>query len=116
MNSCTANPVDRGQACDDLAGPFTCSVDRAGGFWSDVCLALGQPADALIKADRAIAAFEQAQTERRNPGSERMARLQQVRAHFTLGQFDGAVEALSPVLLDTAAEHRGGCGRVITTV
>ncbi|MGH3837949.1 MAG: hypothetical protein ACRDSF_19950, partial [Pseudonocardiaceae bacterium] len=26
-------------------------------------------------------------------------------AHLTLGQFDGAVEALSPVL-DTAAEHR----------
>ncbi|MGH3981263.1 MAG: hypothetical protein ACRDST_00895, partial [Pseudonocardiaceae bacterium] len=27
------------QACDELAGPFTCSVDRAGGFWSDVYLA-----------------------------------------------------------------------------
>jgi hypothetical protein len=93
------------QARDELAGPFTCSVDRAGGFWSDVYLALGQPADALTEADRAVAAFEQASTERRNPGSERMARLQQVRAHLTLAQFDGAVEALSPVL-DTAAEHR----------
>jgi hypothetical protein len=27
------------QACDELAGPFTCSVERAGGFWSDVYLA-----------------------------------------------------------------------------
>jgi hypothetical protein len=93
------------QACDELAGPFTCSVDRAGGFWSDVYLALGQPADALAEANRAVAAFERAPTERRNPGSERMARVQQVRAHLTLGQFDGAVEAITPVL-DTAAEHR----------
>jgi transcriptional regulator with XRE-family HTH domain len=93
------------QACDDLAGPFTCSADRAGGFWSDVYLALGQPSDALAEADRAVAAFERAPTERRNPGSERMARIQQVRAHLTLSQFDGAAEALTPVL-DTAAEHR----------
>lgn len=93
------------QACDELAGPFTCSVDRAGGFWSDVYLALGQPADALTEADRAVAAFERAPTEQRNPGSERMARVQQVRAHLTLGQFDGAAEALTPVL-GTAAEHR----------
>jgi tetratricopeptide (TPR) repeat protein len=93
------------QACDELAGPFTCSVERAGGLWSDVYLALGQPVNALTEADHAVAAFEWASTEQRNPGSERMARVQQVRAHLTLGQFDGAVEALSPVL-DTAAEHR----------
>ncbi len=59
------------QVRDELAGPFTCSVDRAGGFWSDVYLTLGQPADALTEADRAVAAFERAPTERRNPGSER---------------------------------------------
>jgi hypothetical protein len=93
------------QACDELAGPFTCSVDRAGGFWSDVYLALGQPADALAEANRAVVAFERAPAERHNPGSERMARIQQVRAHLSLDQFDGAVEALTPVL-DTAAEHR----------
>jgi hypothetical protein len=61
------------QARDELAGPFTCSVERAGGFWSDVYLALGQPADTLAEANRAVAAFEQAPTERRNPGSERMS-------------------------------------------
>ena len=93
------------QAGDELAGPFTCSMERAGGFWSDVYLALGQPADALAEANRAVAAFERAPAERRNPGSERMARVQQVRAHLSLGQFDGATEALTPVL-GTPAEHR----------
>lgn len=93
------------QAHDELAGPFTCSADRAGGFWSDVYLALGQPADALTEADGAVAVFERASTERRNPGSERMARVQQVRAHLALSQLDGAYEALAPVL-DTNPEHR----------
>lgn len=78
------------QACDELAGPFTCSVDRAGGFWSDVYLALGQPTDALAEADGAVAVFERVPTEWRNPGSERMARVQQVRAHVALSQLDGA--------------------------
>lgn len=95
----------RHQADDELTGPFTCSVDRAGGFWSDVHLALGQPAAALAEADRAVATFERALAEKRNPGSERMARVQQVRAHLALGQFDGAAETLLPVLA-TAPEHR----------
>ncbi len=80
-------------------------MDRAGGIWSDVYLALGQSADALTEADRAVAAFERAPTGQRNPGSERMTRIEQVRAHLTLGEFDGAAEALTPVL-GTAAEHR----------
>ncbi|MDQ3153272.1 MAG: helix-turn-helix domain-containing protein [Actinomycetota bacterium] len=94
------------QADDELAGPFTCSVHRAaGGFWSDVHLALGEPTDALAEADRAVAACEQAPIERRNHGSERMARVQQVRAHLALDEFDGAGEALAPVL-ETGPEHR----------
>ncbi|MGQ0773415.1 MAG: hypothetical protein ACT4NY_03200 [Pseudonocardiales bacterium] len=93
------------RSTDELAGPFTCSADRAGGFWSDVHLALAQPTAALIEADRAVAACELAPTQRRNPGSERMARIQQVRAHLALGQFDGAAETLIPVL-DTPPEHR----------
>jgi transcriptional regulator with XRE-family HTH domain len=93
------------QAGDELAGPFTCSPARAGGLWSEVYLALSQPADALAEADRAVAAFEQTPAERRNVGSERMARTKQVRGHLALGQLDGAVEALSPIL-DTPAEHR----------
>jgi hypothetical protein len=93
------------QASDELAGPFTCSVDRAGGFWSDVYLALGHPTDALAEADRAVAAFERMPAEWRNPGSERMARVQQVRAHLALSQFDGVYETLVPVL-DTGPEYR----------
>lgn len=94
------------QADDELAGPFTCSVGRAaGGFWSDVHLALGEPPDALSEADRAVAAFERTPAERRNHGSERMARLQQVRAQLAQDQFEGAAEALAPVL-ETGPEHR----------
>jgi transcriptional regulator with XRE-family HTH domain len=94
------------QANDELAGPFTCSVSRAaGGFWSDVHLMLGQPAAALAEADRAVAASERAATEQRNHGSERMARLQQVRTHLAQDQFEGAADALAPVL-QTAPEHR----------
>lgn len=93
------------QAGDKLAGPFTCSVHRAGGFWSDVYLGLGQPTDALAEADSAVAVFERMPTEWRNFGSERMARVQQVRAHLALSQFDGAQEALVPVL-ETGPEYR----------
>ena len=94
------------QAGDELTGPFTCSVGRASGFWSNVHLALGQPADALTEADCAVAASERAPIDRRNHGSERMVRLQQVQAHLALGQYDGAAEALTPVLRDTPPEHR----------
>jgi DNA-binding XRE family transcriptional regulator len=90
---------------DDLAGPFTCSVDRAGGFLSDAELALGRPADALAIADRAVAAFESTPDDRRNLGSERMVRLRQVQAHLMLGRLDGAEEALRPVLA-IAPQHR----------
>jgi len=94
-----------GQSGDELAGPFTCGLDRATGMWSDAQLALGAAGPALDFADRAVAAFEAQQPERRNHGSERVVRVQQVRAHLALGQLDGAEEALWPVL-ETAPEHR----------
>jgi len=93
------------QSGDALAGPFTCSFDRASGIWSDTQLALGAAQAALEDADRAVAAFEAQPIEQRNYGSERMARLQQVRGYLALGQFDDAEDALMPVI-DTAAEHR----------
>ncbi len=93
------------QASDDLGGPFSCSVDRAGGFWSDTQVTLGQPAAALAIADRAVAASESTPDDRRNLGSERMVRLRQVKAHLMLGRLDGAEEALRPVL-STALQHR----------
>jgi len=90
---------------DRLAGPFSCSVGRAGGFWSDVYLTLGQPAEALSLADDAVAVFERTAHQSRNSGSERMVRCRQVKAHILLGDFDNAWESLVPVL-GTAPEHR----------
>lgn len=95
-----AEPTD-----DELTGPFSCPAQRASGFWSDLHLALDAPADALAETDRAVAVFEATPASDRNAGSERMVRLQQVRAHLALGELDGAREALVPVL-DTPPEHR----------
>lgn len=63
------------------------------------------PRTSLDHAERSVAAFEAEPPDRRNWGSERKVRMQQVRAHFTLGQLDGAELALTPVL-ETAPEHR----------
>lgn len=90
---------------DALSGPFTCSIARAGGFWSDTYLALGDTKEALLYADSAVKGFESTPNDRRNVGSERMVRCQQVKAHLLAGELDGASEALMPVL-DTTPEHR----------
>lgn len=90
---------------DELAGPFTCSIGRAGGFWSDAHLALGEAREALAYADRAVSSFEATPGDLRNFGSERMVRCQQVKAHLILGELDGAQESLAPIL-DTAPEYR----------
>ncbi|MFD9734630.1 hypothetical protein [Umezawaea sp. NPDC059074] len=90
---------------DELAGPLTCSVERAGSLWSDTELVLGQADNALAFADRAVAAFEATPEDHRSRGSERMTRLQQVKAHVVLGDLAAAEEALRPVL-DTAPAHR----------
>lgn len=90
---------------DELAGPFTCTVDRAIGFWAAAQLSLGAPAMALDHASRSVAAFEDTAPDSRNQGSERMARMQLVRAHLALGQLAEAEQALNPVL-ETAPEHR----------
>lgn len=92
-------------APEELAGPLACSVDRAGSLWSDTELALGRAQGALALADRAVAQFEATPDQRRNHGSERMARLQQVKAHLVLGDSRAAEQALRPVL-DTPAESR----------
>ncbi|CRK61809.1 Tetratricopeptide TPR_4 [Alloactinosynnema sp. L-07] len=90
---------------DDLAGPFTCRAERAAGFWSDVALSLGQPEITAEHADAAVARLHTLPAEARNPGSERMIRLQQVKARLALGELDGAADALAPVMA-TAPEHR----------
>lgn len=90
---------------DEMGGPFTCSLDRAGSLWSDTHLALGDADRALTLARQAVARFEATPRDRRNLGSERMVRIQVVKAHLVAGELDGAAEALAPVLA-TSPEHR----------
>lgn len=90
---------------DGLAGPLACTPSRAGGFWADAQLALSEPQPALQLASQSIATFEAAPYGHRNHGSERMVRCEQVKAYLALGEYDGAAQALGPVL-ETGAEHR----------
>jgi tetratricopeptide (TPR) repeat protein len=89
----------------ELGGLFRCTPERAEGIWSDAYLTLGQPHLTLEHANRSVTLFESAPHALRNPGSERMARLQQVKAHLLQGELDGAREALTPVLA-TRTEYR----------
>ncbi len=91
-----------------VGGVFLCTPERAAGLWSDTHLALGEPQLTLEHADRGVSLFEAAPHALRNPGSERMVRLQQVKAHLLLGELDGARECLTPVL---ATERSTGCVR-----
>ncbi|GAA1607230.1 hypothetical protein GCM10009789_71970 [Kribbella sancticallisti] len=88
-----------------LGGPFLCTVERAEGLWSDTHLNLGEPLQTLEHADRGVALFEAAPHAQRNYGSERMVRLQQVRARLELNELDGAIDALDAVL-GTPPEYR----------
>lgn len=90
---------------DEMPGPFSCTPDRAAGFWADVHLAIGEPAPALALSLSAIAAFEATPEESRNAGSERMVRMQVARAQLMLDELSGAAEAIAPVMT-TAEEHR----------
>lgn len=89
----------------ELSGFLMCTPARAEGLWSDAHLALGQARETLASAQHSIAAFERAAEEDRNPGAERMIRLQQVKAHLELDELDGALEVLSTVI-DTPIEYR----------
>ncbi len=89
----------------ELFGFLLCTPARAEGLWSDAHLALGQARETLACAEHSTALFERAPEAKRNAGAERMIRLQQVKAHLELGQLDGALESLTPIL-DTPAEFR----------
>jgi DNA-binding XRE family transcriptional regulator len=105
LNSAQSAAESAGTGEDALSGPFTCSIARAGGFWSDTHLAVGNAKEALLIANSAVKGFESTPNDRRNFGSERMVRCAQVKAHLLVGEFDGASEALMPVF-DTTPEHR----------
>ncbi|GAA0602682.1 hypothetical protein GCM10009534_41570 [Kribbella sandramycini] len=89
----------------EFPGPLLCTPERAEGIWSDTHLALGRVKPTLTHANRSVAGFEAAPHVTRNLGSERMIRLQQAKAHLLLGELDGAIDAMQPVL-GTALEYR----------
>lgn len=100
-----AQEVPDRPSVSELGGPLLCTPERAEGFWANAQLALGDAREALVHADRSVARFEARPHAVRNAGSERMIRLQQVKAHLTLGELDGAIIALEPIF-DTALEYR----------
>lgn len=89
----------------EFGGPFLCTPERAEGIWSDAHLALGEAELTLDHADRGISLFEATPHAARNFGSERMVRLQQAKALLSLGELDGATEAVA-VVLNTPVEYR----------
>lgn len=86
-------------------GVLLCTQERAEGLWADTQLAFGDARRTAEHADRSVALFESVPFALRNAGSERMARLQQAKARLLLGQLDGAIEAVEPVL-DLQPEYR----------
>ncbi|MGW7679640.1 hypothetical protein ACWGID_02805 [Kribbella sp. NPDC054772] len=86
-------------------GVLLCTPERAEGFWADTYLAFGEAQRTADHADHSVALFEAAPYPLRNLGSERMARLQQAKARLLLGELDGALEAVEPVL-DIPMEYR----------
>jgi hypothetical protein len=85
-------------ADSEPGGVFLCTPERAEGLWADTHLAFGDARRTSDHADHSVAQFETVPYALRNAGSERMARLQQAKARLLLGQLDGAVEAVKPVL------------------
>ncbi|WP_067669150.1 helix-turn-helix domain-containing protein [Nocardia miyunensis] len=93
---------------DTLAGPFTCSLERAGGYWADAALMNGDAAKSIEYAATAIDGFQRTVPVLRNLGSERMVRCQQIKAYLTLGDIDMAAVHLAEVVEMTPSEHRMG--------
>jgi tetratricopeptide (TPR) repeat protein len=86
------------QEDSEPGGVFLCTPERAEGLWADTHLALGDARRTAAHADHSVALFEAVPYALRNAGSERMARLQQAKARLLLGQLDGALEAVDPIL------------------
>ncbi|MEU8227825.1 hypothetical protein [Kribbella sp. NPDC048915] len=92
-------------AGSEPGGVLLCTPERAEGLWADTHLAFGDAHRTAEHADHSIAQFEAVPYALRNAGSERMARLQQAKARVLLGELDGAVDAVEPVL-QLAPEYR----------
>lgn len=90
-----------------MAGPFRCSVGRAGGLWSDAYLAQNEPERALEHSSVALAEFQRTAPNSRNQGSERMVRCQVIKSHLTLGNFDLALDEMQAISV-TPSQYRVG--------
>ncbi|WP_433714378.1 helix-turn-helix domain-containing protein [Nocardia sp. CA-084685] len=93
---------------DQFAGPFSCPVERAGGYWSDAALVNDDPAKSIEFATSALEQFRSAAPALRNLGSERMVRCQQIKGYIVLGDLDVAATELAEVAATTPVEHRVG--------
>ncbi len=91
---------------DRLAGPFSCSLERAGGYWADAALANGNATQSVVFTAAAIDRFRRAAPSHRNLGSERMVRCQQIKSYVALGEFGAAAIDLADVTATTPVEHR----------
>lgn len=91
---------------DQFAGPFSCSLERAGGYWADIALVNGDPVRSIEYTSTAIERFRGTAPALRNLGSERMVRCQQVKSYIALGDLDIAATGLAEVAATTPAEHR----------
>ncbi|WP_067647227.1 hypothetical protein [Nocardia harenae] len=100
--------VGKNPSLDVLAGPFSCSVERAGGLWADMSLTQVDPARSLEFATAAVQGYARTPSDRRNVGSERMVRCQEIKAHVALGNLDVARDQLEHLVGTTPAEHRVG--------
>ncbi|WP_051183006.1 helix-turn-helix domain-containing protein [Nocardia vinacea] len=93
---------------DQFTGPFSCSIERAGGYWADTALVNGDPAKSIEFATTALDQFRSAAPPLRNLGSERMVRCQRIKGYIALGDLDVAGAELAGVAATTPAEHRVG--------
>ncbi|WP_157172695.1 helix-turn-helix domain-containing protein [Nocardia exalbida] len=91
---------------DQFAGPFSCSLERAGGYWADIALVNGDPIRSIEYTSTAIEKFRSTAPARRNLGSERMVRCQQIKGYIALGDLDIAATELADVAATTPIEHR----------
>ncbi|WP_433756386.1 hypothetical protein [Nocardia sp. CA-135398] len=93
---------------DQFGGPFSCPVERAGGYWADAALVNDDAAKSIEFATSALGQFRAAAPALRNLGSERMVRCQQIKGFIALGDFDVAAAELADVAATTPVEHRVG--------
>lgn len=81
---------------DDIGGIFACQPARQRNYAAAVQLRLGRPADALRSADDALALLTVQPV--RAYGTEAQIHVSQAAAHLAMGETEGALEALTPVL------------------